>query len=258
MVEWFKAPVLKTGVGVPPPRVRIPLSPPFLSLNIKGLDMYEDCTIEDRYLKNFSQKEKEIFYHQQTAKQKALNRYKEQLLNLVYSDSNAIFSNDEPKPNTALEIKYILNRIAANDPRDKSFTLGAVDSVYSVWNSDRLALDIARAFRTNTMCKTIILSDLGLTDKGMMPILRTLRQKELDTLDIRGNKISAESIETLDHILADPKTKWKRVVLGKIKLTPEQNEALSKYANLYFMSAKPLAQHLRESFGHILNPGNER
>ena len=28
MVEWFKAPVLKTGVGVPPPRVRIPLSPP--------------------------------------------------------------------------------------------------------------------------------------------------------------------------------------------------------------------------------------
>ena len=28
MVEWFKAPVLKTGVGNPPPRVRIPLSPP--------------------------------------------------------------------------------------------------------------------------------------------------------------------------------------------------------------------------------------
>ena len=32
MVEWFKAPVLKTGVGVPPPRVRIPLSPPLSSV----------------------------------------------------------------------------------------------------------------------------------------------------------------------------------------------------------------------------------
>ena len=29
MVEWFKAPVLKTGVGASPPWVRIPLPPPF-------------------------------------------------------------------------------------------------------------------------------------------------------------------------------------------------------------------------------------
>ena len=28
VVEWFKAPVLKTGVGSPPPRVRIPPFPP--------------------------------------------------------------------------------------------------------------------------------------------------------------------------------------------------------------------------------------
>ena len=31
MVEWFKAPVLKTGVGAPPPRVRIPLFPPLVT-----------------------------------------------------------------------------------------------------------------------------------------------------------------------------------------------------------------------------------
>jgi hypothetical protein len=31
MVEWFKAPVLKTGVGASPPWVRIPLPPPFLA-----------------------------------------------------------------------------------------------------------------------------------------------------------------------------------------------------------------------------------
>ena len=32
MVEWFKAPVLKTGVGASPPWVRIPLPPPQLPL----------------------------------------------------------------------------------------------------------------------------------------------------------------------------------------------------------------------------------
>ena len=28
MVEWLKAPVLKTGEGLRPPRVRIPIPPP--------------------------------------------------------------------------------------------------------------------------------------------------------------------------------------------------------------------------------------
>ena len=29
MVEWLKAPVLKTGEGLRPPRVRIPIPPPY-------------------------------------------------------------------------------------------------------------------------------------------------------------------------------------------------------------------------------------
>ncbi|MDN5370108.1 MAG: hypothetical protein PWP74_1416, partial [Shewanella sp.] len=28
VAEWFNAPVLKTGVGLPPPRVQIPAPPP--------------------------------------------------------------------------------------------------------------------------------------------------------------------------------------------------------------------------------------
>ena len=32
MAEWFKAPVLKTGMGASPSWVRIPLSPPILPL----------------------------------------------------------------------------------------------------------------------------------------------------------------------------------------------------------------------------------
>ena len=37
VVEWFKAPVLKTGVGATPPRVRIPPLPPF---NISFNEMF--------------------------------------------------------------------------------------------------------------------------------------------------------------------------------------------------------------------------
>jgi hypothetical protein len=34
MAEWFKAAVLKTAVGVSLPWVRIPLSPPYICINI--------------------------------------------------------------------------------------------------------------------------------------------------------------------------------------------------------------------------------
>ena len=163
--------------------------------------MYEDHTMEERYLHNFSDKEKEVFCHQHEKWEKNMAEYKGKLYELIFSDSPAIFANYEPKPNTFLEIKYVLNRIKANDPRDTAFELRPMDKVP---NADRLALDIANAFRENTVCKKVILSGIGLTDKGAVPVLRTLRHNQLDLLDIKNNKLENNSFQTIDEILSNP------------------------------------------------------
>ena len=193
--------------------------------------MYEDHTVEEKFLHNFSDKEKAIFYQQHEKWDKRMAEYKGKLYEAIFSDSPAIFANYEPKANTFLEIKYVLNRIAANDPRDTAFELGPMDEVL---NADRLALDIAKFFRGNTVCKKVILSGIGLTDNGAVPVLRALRHNQLDLLDIENNKLENNSFQTIDEILSNPENKWEKVYLGKIKVTPEQQRALEKHKNLSF------------------------
>ena len=117
--------------------------------------MYEDHSVEEKYLYNFSQEEKEFFYRQQKHKIDTIAKYQGKLNELMFSDSNAIFANYEPtEANTPLEIKYILNRIAANDPRDIAFELGKFDGIK---NGDAWAPYIAKALQNNAHCKTIVL-----------------------------------------------------------------------------------------------------
>lgn len=206
--------------------------------------MYEDHTIEEKYLRNFSDKEKAVFYRQHKKWEKDMAKYDSRLHELVFSDSSAIFANYEPKPNTFLEIKYVLNRIKANDPRDTAFELGPMDKVP---NADRLALDIAKAFRGNIVCKKVILNGIGLTDNGAVPILRTLRHNQLDLLDIENNKLENNSFQTIDEILSNPNNHWNKVVLGQIQTTQEQKKALERHQNLSFVSVPP-----RQKIAHIL------
>ena len=198
--------------------------------------MYEDHTIEERYLHNFSAKEKKEFYRQHRKWVQHMGKYAGKVMELICLDSPAIFANCEPEPNTFLDIKYILNRIAANDPRDTDFELGAMDPVL---DADRLALDIARAFRNNTNCKKVILNKIGLTDNGMLPILYALRTKKLDLLDIGNNKLADKSVQVLDDILSDSENKWEKVNLGKIRVNAEQKKALEKHEKLSFVPVFP-------------------
>ena len=170
--------------------------------------MYEDHSVEEKYLYNFSSKEKIEFSCQQRAWRTAMNSYMVSLNTLINLDSNAIFGDFEPEPNTFLEIRYVLNRIAANDIRDTIFEVSDVDNVRK---ANKLALQVARSFQKNTVCKKIILHKVGLTDRDMLPVLRVLRHKELDLLDISGNKKTDRTLDVLKAILVDPNTHCKGI-----------------------------------------------
>ena len=194
--------------------------------------MYEDRTIEEKYLYNFSQKEKASFYKEQKKKLIQFSKYVEKLYGIISSESPAIFANYVPSgASSPLEIKYVLNRIAANDPIDIAFELGKIDGITF---GDQLAPTIAQAFQKNTRCETVILDHIGLTDVGLLPILESLRDKRLTFLDIEGNKATDKSWQKVNEILSDPHNKWKNVQLGKIKTTPQLAQSLAKHPNLSF------------------------
>ncbi|MBP5344102.1 MAG: hypothetical protein J6Y85_03420 [Alphaproteobacteria bacterium] len=200
--------------------------------------------IEGKYLDNFSPEEIVVFLQHIKKQRRHMSEYQQKLDALIAEDSPAIFANFLTTPNSALDIKYVLNRIAANDPRDPALELSALDAVD---NPDRLALDIAKAFHNNTVCTTVILQDLGLTANGIEPLLRAFHHKHLSKLDISGNKIG-ESLPTLIHILDDPNTHWEEVRLGKIHPDPEQKEALEKHQNVSFVAVTPLTTKIRDMF----------
>ena len=217
--------------------------------------MYEDHSVEEKYLYNFSPKEKTKFCCQQRAWRTAMNSYTVNLNTLIHLDSNVIFGDFEPEANTSLEIRYILNRIAANDKRDVSFELSDIDDVRK---PNKLALHIAKSFQKNTVCKKIILHKVGLTDRGLLPILRVLRRKELDLLDISGNQITDRTIGALKTILTDTNTRWKDVRLGKITLSRKQRESLKDYPNLSFTALIPLSERLRDKWYRMILKNRER
>ena len=195
-----------------------------------------ESPIEEKYLHNFTPEEKIRFKWRIKGSIKSLAKYQAKLDQLIAEDSPAIFRNNDPSvSSSAEEIKYALNRIEANDPRQTDLDLGPEDEVY---HPDRLALDISKAFRNNTFCRIVVLSKLGLTAHGLDPILRALHHKDLLELDIRGNKVS-ESLPTLIHILDDPNTDWGQVRLGRIRLDPKQKKALEKHENVSFTALPP-------------------
>lgn len=204
--------------------------------------------IEEKYLHNFTPYEKERFNLRIGCSSGALAKYQAHLDRLYFEESHSIFCNDNIDGfSTAEEIKYALNRIEANDPRQTAFEVGAMDEFNY---SDRFALDIAKAFRNNTACRTVVLNNLHLTANEVELILRTLHHKDLFELDIRGNRVG-ECLPTLMYILDNPDTNWGKVKLGKVRLDPEQKEALEQHENVSFTALPPkqkISQVVRNLF----------
>lgn len=188
---------------------------------------------KEEYMHNFSEEEKIAFRSYIQTKQECLAQARSTLGRLIAEGGSLeLYEHNDPRPSTALDIKYALNRIAANDPHALDFSLSKVDT-QAIGNPDRLALDIAKAFRNNTHCKYVTLNGIGLTDNGMLPILRSL-PSELYKLDIAGNNITDKSVEVVSTRLASLENKWQAVNLGEVQLTSEQEKVLARHSNLYF------------------------
>jgi len=193
--------------------------------------MYEDHTVESKYLQNFSDKEKRRFKAEQRCMQHQLSEYKASIYRLLGEDSPAIWAN-YIHPNTRLEIKYVLNRIAANDQRDIAFELSNIDYLPA---TNVLATDMVHSFAKNTACKQVVLSHVGFKEEEMIQVLNGLRHNELNLLALRGN-MTEKSLQILDTILTDPATHWQKVQLAEMRINSEQGKSLQKHLNISFDS----------------------
>ena len=211
---------------------------------------------KEEYMHNFSKEEKAAFRSYIQAKQECLAQARSTLARMIAEGGTMEFNeHNDPRPSTALDIKYALNRIAANDPQALDFHLSKVDKD-AIGNPDRLALDIARAFRNNTNCKYVTLNSIGLTDNGMIPILHSL-PSELYKLDIAGNNITDQSLEVLVTTMASLKNKWNEVNLGEVQVTQEQEQALETHPNLYFENVKQAEPQIETPSATQANDGHK-
>ena len=204
--------------------------------------------IEDRYLHNFSEKEKNHFRHHIERVRKIVSDRRIKWNMMMAIDSPTRCGQRVLLPSHLLELKYILNGIAANDPKNTALELRKENGVKA---PDRLALDIAKAFKNNTHCKRVVLQGIGLTDNGVLPLLSALRQKKLLFLDLSGNKLTDVSYSALDHVLSDSETKWDYVRLGNVTTTLEMVKALRSHENLSFVSIPPKTRRIQGRFDHL-------
>ncbi|MBE6449553.1 MAG: hypothetical protein E7013_02510 [Alphaproteobacteria bacterium] len=171
--------------------------------------MYEDRTVEARYLINFSPLEILWFMHDQRRKREYPKAFKNYFLYLLKNDKKTpIF--EMANPTTALEIKYVLNRISRNDYRDTSFDLICSDNVI---NGDEIANKLAQALKNNTFCTNIQL-EIGLSDEGVKPLLEVLQHKKLHLLNLKANNFTEKTYSLLEQIIFDPKNNWDLIYLN--------------------------------------------
>ena len=97
--------------------------------------------IDEKYLYNFTNKEKAQFQRQSKSENADLAKWQLKFYELFYSDSPAIFGNYDPRPYSKLDVKYTINRLALNDPNLTHLPFGYGDEVMG--NSD--AIKIAKA-----------------------------------------------------------------------------------------------------------------
>lgn len=173
--------------------------------------MYEDCTIEERYLLNFTDLEKRLF-----RRKRAEKANQPELANTL--------------PISPLEVRYILNRIYFDDPRDTAFTLGPKDKIV---NGDAIAIRMGVAFSENTHCQEVRMDSVNLTDWGAGLILETFKKKSLNVLSLKGNdKLTDSTFEQIDRMLSEPQNSWKQVCLDGGQMSDKMRQRLMSHPNV--------------------------
>jgi len=200
-------------------------------------------SIEDKYLWNFSSRDAKCFRYQHLARQRALRDYEAKVHEFVVTDNPAIFANYEPRPSTLFEIKYTLNRISANDPRETELRLSYLDPPSS--QKIPYAKSISWAFEDNTHCQTVILNGVrtqekwcvtrGFNDSEADQILDVLSTKKLKEFSFTSYPLLTDvTYLKIANILAQPKNRWQHVTLGKIPVAWDIADSYEKSGRVSF------------------------
>ena len=212
-------------------------------------------SIENAYLWNFSRTERRQFYCQQRARQAQMRHYNAKLHAMVTSDEPAIFSNDEPHPSTPLEIKYTLNRIHMNDPRETELLLSAIDPVAPKKAPYEKAL--VWAFEDNTYCQTVVLNGIrsqkgwfsrSFNDEEASQVLDVLSDKKLKEFTFSSFPLLTDTTYVkIANMVSRSDNHWTHVTLGAIPVP-------SDIATVYDQTGKVSYKRVkRQSFPSFLS-----
>ena len=199
--------------------------------------MFEDHTVEQKYLWNFSKWERI-----------RMERMQQEHLNGELKEEASKEKNDP-----LLEVRYVLNRIYFNDERDTSFAIG---SEHGVKTGDVWAIRISTAFQDNNICRDVRLESMGLTDRGAYLILKTLRGKSLKMLSLKGNDLTETTFSQIDKILSEPNNQWEKVDLGEVDLKDDLLKRLTAHPQVILTQKPQKIAHQKQ--GTIESPQHIR
>ena len=185
-------------------------------------------SIEEGYLWNFSPAERRRFYSQHQEKQASMQQYNAKLFAMVATDEPAIFGNDD-HPSSPLEIKYTLNRIHMNDPRETELLLNAIDPVAP--KQEPYPKKLVWAFEDNTFCQRVVLNGIrsrdgwssrGFNDEEASDVLDVFSDKKLTELTFASFPLLTDvTYLKIANIVSRPDNRWTHVTLGHIPVAPD-------------------------------------
>ena len=190
--------------------------------------------IDERYLVNFTEKEKKKFHQEQAQKDNDLAAYEGKLCHMVYSDSPDIFANHLIEYNSPLEVKYMLNRVLMDDPKCHSFQLTRGDGVKGM-----SVFDIGFAFANNTHCHNLELSGFKLKSFDLIWLLNALKKNKLESLNLAGNDFNDNALTYLLHQMVQPQNAWQNVKLGALSVDAEMQKKLKEQSRISFQVKPP-------------------
>ena len=210
--------------------------------------MFEyDESIEDKYLWNFTPAEQKRFRWEHRRLQEHMADYQEKIIGLMVQDSPAIFANYEPKPSSALSIKYTFNRLHANDPRETELYLNAQDPVAQRNNS--YTEQVVWALMGNTHCRRVVLDGVrsrktwwfsrGINDDEAACLLDLFSLKKLSELTISHYPLLTEkTYQRIADIVSEPTNQWEHLTLGNISCSEETEKRLQQMRKIQFSRIK--------------------
>ena len=200
-------------------------------------------SIEEKYLFNFSDKEKKAFRQEHILNRRLFYKSQARLYELLARESPAIFRNEPSIPSSIYEIRYTFNRLKKNDPRETELLLDMTDPIV---RNDFCVSQIVDSFKNNTCCQTVVLNGVRLfppemtgirsfNDDEALTILQALSHKKLSELTFANAPLLTDkTFQYIATAISDRKNQWGHVTLGDVVMAPTLAKKLKKSGKVSF------------------------